>query len=70
MREKMPLVCSDDYGKDPTSAKSLLQKHLTLEEEIQAYQSDIKKLNQQARQMIDANLANQVSMRFMRATCD
>ncbi len=65
MREKMPLVCSDDYGKDPITAKSLLQKHLALEEEIQAYQSDIKKLNQQARQMIDANLANQVSWFIM-----
>ena len=50
MREKMPLVCSDDYGKDPESAKMLLQKHLTLMESINAYEDDILKLSQQSGQ--------------------
>ncbi|XP_022090941.1 spectrin beta chain, non-erythrocytic 5-like isoform X2 [Acanthaster planci] len=62
MREKMPLVCSDDYGKDPESAKTLLQKHLTLMESINAYEDDILKLSQQAKEMVDANMNSKFSL--------
>ena len=62
MREKMPLVCSDDYGKDPESAKMLLQKHLILMESIHAYEDDIHKLSQQSKDMVDANKNNQVRL--------
>ena len=36
MREKMPLVTSEDYGKNEESAKSLLKRHIRVEEEISA----------------------------------
>ncbi|KAI8480573.1 Spectrin beta chain, non-erythrocytic 5 [Branchiostoma belcheri] len=60
MREKMPLVCSEDYGKDVQSAQSLLQRHGYLEEEIRAYESGIQKLGEQAQQMIDSGTMNQL----------
>ncbi|VDO69394.1 unnamed protein product [Heligmosomoides polygyrus] len=37
IREKMPLVKSDDLGRDEGAAESLLQRHARLEEEIHAY---------------------------------
>lgn len=37
IREKLPLVKSDDYGKDEGQAESLLQRHNRLEEEINAF---------------------------------
>ncbi|KAJ8045597.1 Spectrin beta chain, non-erythrocytic 1 [Holothuria leucospilota] len=52
MREKIPMVCSEDYGKDPPSAQHLFQRHQALEEEIQAYENDIKKLAVQARDLV------------------
>ncbi|XP_078000869.1 spectrin beta chain, non-erythrocytic 5-like isoform X3 [Glandiceps talaboti] len=58
MREKMPLVCSDDYGKSTGGAKALLVKHERLEEEIAAYEDDIKRLGEQAQLMISADAAN------------
>eukprot|EP00058_Branchiostoma_floridae_P024804 XP_002610294.1 hypothetical protein BRAFLDRAFT_93030 [Branchiostoma floridae] len=56
MREKMPLVCSEDYGKDVQSA----QRHGYLEEEIRAYESGIQKLGEQAQHMIDSGTMNQL----------
>lgn len=41
MREKMPLVRSDDLGKDEFAAERLLLRHTRLEEEIHAYRADI-----------------------------
>lgn len=46
IREKLPRVSSDDYGRDETSAQSLLRKHETLELELDSYRtkvSDLKK---------------------------
>ncbi|XP_066281028.1 spectrin beta chain, non-erythrocytic 5-like isoform X2 [Branchiostoma lanceolatum] len=60
MREKMPLVCSEDYGKDVQSAQSLLQRQGYLEEEIRAYESGIQKLGEQAQQMIDSGTMSQL----------
>lgn len=60
MREKMPLVCSDDYGKDSSTAQHLTQRHQALEEEIQAYENDIRKLAVQARSLVSKYQKSQV----------
>lgn len=60
MREKMPLVSNEDYGRDETSAKSLLQRHARLEEEVRAYQDDIKHLQELATLMTKAAHAHNV----------
>lgn len=52
MREKLPLVMSEDYGEDEPSAQALLQRHSSLQSEIKAYGSDIQRLNDQADKMI------------------
>lgn len=41
----MPLVCSDDYGRDFNASESLFLRHVRLEEEIQAYRADILRLD-------------------------
>nr|XP_002732400.1 PREDICTED: spectrin beta chain, non-erythrocytic 5-like [Saccoglossus kowalevskii] len=58
MREKMPLVCSDDYGNNIEGAKLILSKHERLEEEIRAYEGDIKRLKEQAQQMMITDINN------------
>ena len=42
MKEKMQLATSEDCGKDEPSASALIQRHSRLEEEVNAYESDIK----------------------------
>jgi len=54
MREKMPLVCSEDFGKDQPTAKNLLQRHNHLDEEIKAFGHDIERLDQLAAMMTKA----------------
>ena len=44
----MPLVTSEDYGKNEESAKSLLKRHIRVEEEISAYDDDIRRLDHMA----------------------
>ncbi|XP_003370108.1 putative spectrin repeat-containing domain protein [Trichinella spiralis] len=46
IRERMPLVSSEDAGKDESSAQALLLRHSRLEEEIKAYSGDIHRLNE------------------------
>uniref|UniRef100_A0A8C4TAI1 Spectrin, beta, non-erythrocytic 5 n=1 Tax=Erpetoichthys calabaricus TaxID=27687 RepID=A0A8C4TAI1_ERPCA len=48
VRERLPLLMSDDCGKDESSADALLQRHLRLEKEIAAYLSEMKRLREQA----------------------
>ena len=43
MKENMALVKSVDYGKDESSAKSLLQRHGRVTEAIYAFKTDIKR---------------------------
>lgn len=69
----MPLVRSDDYGRDEKAAESLLNRsvsayysnssiqhhlrycrHARLEEEIQAYRSDMAKLDEMAAELAKA----------------
>lgn len=47
----MPLVRSDDLGRDLGAAKSLSSRHIRLEEEIQAYRGDIYRLDSLAVQL-------------------
>ncbi|KAL4238363.1 Spectrin beta chain [Mactra antiquata] len=54
MKEKMPLVTSDDYGKDEGSAQTLLSRHNRLEGEIKAFGSEIKRLDELAQLMTKA----------------
>ncbi|NXO10573.1 SPTN5 protein, partial [Oriolus oriolus] len=48
LRERQPLLASQDYGKDESSAEALLQRHLRLEKEIAAYSSEMRRLKEQA----------------------
>jgi len=61
MREKMPLVTSDDYGKDEASAQALLGRHNRLEGEIKAFGSEIKRLDELAQLMTKAASEHNVS---------
>ncbi|CAL8090883.1 unnamed protein product [Orchesella dallaii] len=54
--EKRPLVSSSDYGEDEPSAQALLQRHVNLEEEIIAYEVDVKGLNSQADKLVKAGI--------------
>uniref|UniRef100_A0A914XIB6 Spectrin alpha chain n=1 Tax=Plectus sambesii TaxID=2011161 RepID=A0A914XIB6_9BILA len=54
IREKMPLVRSDDYGRDEKAAETLLNRHMRLEEEIQAYRSDMTRLDEMAAELAKA----------------
>ncbi|NWW71973.1 SPTN5 protein, partial [Climacteris rufus] len=48
LQERQPLLASQDYGKDESSAEALLHRHLRLEEEIAAYSSEMRRLKEQA----------------------
>ena len=61
MKEKMPLVTSDDYGKDEASAKALLSRHNRLEGEIKAFGSEIKRLDELTQLMTKAASEHNVS---------
>ncbi|CAP39687.2 Protein CBR-SMA-1 [Caenorhabditis briggsae] len=54
IREKMPLVKSDDLGRDEGAAESLLQRHARLEEEIRAYKNDITRLEEMQSQLANS----------------
>ncbi|XP_022101019.1 spectrin alpha chain, non-erythrocytic 1-like isoform X4 [Acanthaster planci] len=48
MKEKEPIVCSEDYGKDEDTAESLLKKHEALQSDLKAYHWTIENLAKQA----------------------
>uniref|UniRef100_A0A158QA40 Spectrin beta chain n=1 Tax=Enterobius vermicularis TaxID=51028 RepID=A0A158QA40_ENTVE len=58
IREKMPLVKSDDYGRDEQASENLLSRHIRLEEEIRAYHSDIIRLDQMAEELVNSEFIN------------
>lgn len=62
MKEKMPLVTSDDYGKDEGSAQTLLSRHNRLEGEIKTFGSEIKRLDELAQLMTKAASEHNVSV--------
>lgn len=47
--DRKPLLISEDHGKDESSTAVLLQRHLRLEKEMAAYDSEIKRLSEQAK---------------------
>merc|ERR550532_1374334 len=61
IREKMPLVCSDDFGKDEPSAKNLLQRHGRIEDEIKAFETDVNRLDKLAILMTKAANTHKMS---------
>ncbi|XP_030069558.1 spectrin beta chain, non-erythrocytic 5 [Microcaecilia unicolor] len=48
LREQKHILSSEDYGKDESSAEALLQRHLRLEKEIDAYSSEMSRLRELA----------------------
>ncbi|GBP27213.1 Spectrin beta chain, non-erythrocytic 5 [Eumeta japonica] len=48
MKEKRPLVATDDVGRDAPSASALLARHRALHEEITAYKAELGALRTQA----------------------
>ncbi|XP_073494936.1 spectrin beta chain, non-erythrocytic 5 isoform X1 [Phyllobates terribilis] len=48
LKEHLPLVTSEDFGKDESSAEAILQRHLRLEKEISAYSMEVRRLGDQA----------------------
>ncbi|XP_052769142.1 spectrin beta chain, non-erythrocytic 2-like isoform X1 [Mya arenaria] len=62
MKEKMPLVTSDDYGKDEASAQALLNRHNRLEGEIKAFGSEIKRLDELTQLMTKAATEHNINL--------
>lgn len=48
MKEKEPIVASNDYGKDEDSAQALLKKHETVMSDVTAFGSTVETLKEQA----------------------
>ncbi|KAJ8309236.1 hypothetical protein KUTeg_014110 [Tegillarca granosa] len=61
MKEKMPLVCSPDYGRDEASSQALLSRHNRLEGEIKTFSSEIKRLDELAQLMTKAANEHNIS---------
>ena len=54
IREKLPRVSSDDYGRDETSVQSLLRKHETLELELDSYKAKVSDLKNMCHALVAA----------------
>ncbi|KAK2560477.1 Spectrin beta chain [Acropora cervicornis] len=54
IREKLPRVSSEDYGRDETSAQSLLRKHETFDLEMDSYRAKIKDLRNTCQELVKA----------------
>ena len=52
IKEKIPLVQSNDFGEDEPSAQALLQLNTRLEGEIKVYDTDIKALNDLGQKLV------------------
>ncbi|XP_061172689.1 spectrin beta chain, non-erythrocytic 5-like [Saccostrea echinata] len=61
MKEKMPLVTSDDYGRDEMGSKALLSRHNRLEGEIRSFRTEIKRLEELAQLMTKAATEHNIS---------
>jgi len=48
MKEKEPIVCNTDYGKDEDSSEALLKKHEALVSDLEAFGNTISALREQA----------------------
>ena len=54
IREKLPRVSSEDFGRDETSAQSLLRKHETLELELDSYRAKVEDLRNACQDLVKA----------------
>ena len=54
IREKLPRVSSDDYGRDETTAQSLLRRHETLELELDSYRAKVGDLRNMCQALVTA----------------
>ncbi|MFH4975130.1 hypothetical protein AB6A40_001839 [Gnathostoma spinigerum] len=70
IREKMPLVKSDDYGRDEQASANLLQRHARLEEEIQAYRSDIIRLEEMADELAKSDFVVGTAVQVIQDTTE
>ncbi|XP_048733527.1 spectrin alpha chain, non-erythrocytic 1-like isoform X2 [Ostrea edulis] len=61
MKEKMPLVTSNDYGRDEMGSKALLSRHNRLEGEIRSFRTEIKRLDELAQLMTKAANEHNIS---------
>ena len=61
LKEKMPLVCSDDYGRDETGSQALLTRHNRLEVEIRGFRCEITRLDELAQLMTKAANEHNIS---------
>ncbi|KAK3093776.1 hypothetical protein FSP39_020076, partial [Pinctada imbricata] len=61
MKEKMPLVTSDDYGRDEMGSQALLSRHNRLEGEIRSFRTEIKRLDELAQLMTKAASEHNIS---------
>ena len=48
MKEKEPIVCNQDYGKDEDSSEALLKKHEALVSDLEAFGNTVSALKEQA----------------------
>ncbi|XP_029453305.1 spectrin beta chain, non-erythrocytic 5 [Rhinatrema bivittatum] len=48
LQERQHILRSEDYGKDESSTEALLQRHLRLEKEVDAYSSEMSRLEELA----------------------
>lgn len=52
MRDKHPLVTSEEYGKDEDSTLALIKKHEAVQQELESYQSRMHELAEDSQNMI------------------
>lgn len=52
IREKLPRVSSEDYGRDETSAQSLMRKHETFELELDSYRAKVNDLRDTCQELV------------------
>ena len=55
IQEKLPQVSSQDFGRDETTAQSLLRKHDTVSLELESYESKVKDLQARSQAFVTAD---------------
>ncbi|KAL3244521.1 hypothetical protein MRX96_002280 [Rhipicephalus microplus] len=72
MKEKEPIVGSQDYGKDEDSAEALLKKHEALMADLEAFGNSVEALKEQAQlcRQQEAPIVDQAGKEFVMALYD
>lgn len=55
MKDKHPLVSSEDYGKDEDSTLALIKKHEVVQQDLESYQWKVTEIKEDSTSMIVAN---------------